>query len=125
MSDVTKRVIVNPITFADHPTNPKLKVGRVGDAQVVTGDHYTQGQLGFFVPEGGVVPEKLLREMWLWNGELGKGRLGGKKGDRVKSRDMDGVRSDGLFYGSQGESWNPAWVAGQDVTDELGITFGS
>ncbi len=118
-----KKVIVNPIVFSDHPTNPKLKIGTVGWNQVVVGDHYHQGQLGFFVPEGGIVPEKLLREMWLWNEELGKGRLGGKKGNRVKARDMDGMPSTGLFYGSQGESWNPEWKPGQDITEETGITF--
>ena len=117
------RIIVNPITFTDHPADPYLKVGTVGGNQVVTGDHYYQGQLGFFIPEGCIVPEKLLREMWLWNEELGKGRLGGKKGNRVKARDMGGVKSTGLFYGSQGESWNPEWKAGQDITEEIGITF--
>ncbi len=117
------RVLVGPISFQDHPTNPKLKVGMCCGYQIVTGDHYYQGQLGFVVPEGGIVPEKILREMWLWNDELSKGRLGGKKGNRVKAREMDGVRSAALFYGSQGESWNPTWVAGQDITDEIGITF--
>lgn len=115
------RIIVFPISLYDHPTNPQLKIGNVSGQQVVTGDHYTQYQLGFFIPEGAVVPEKLLREMWLWNDETGKGRLGGKKGNRVKQREMDGVKSTGLFYGSQGESWNPSWQVGQDITDELGI----
>ena len=117
------RVVVHPIRFTDHPSVPSLKVGTVGDFQVVVGDHYSQGQLGFFVPEGGTVPEKLLREMWLWNDTLGKGRLAGKRGDRVKRRLLDGVESQGLFYGSQGDSWNPDWVEGQDVTEETGVTF--
>ncbi len=117
------KVVVNPITIAAHPTSQKLKVGMVGGHQVVVGDHYYQGQLGFFVPVGGVVPEKILREMWLWNDDLKKGRLGGKKGDRVKAREMDGVKSEGLFYGSQGASWNVAWGEGDDITEEIGITF--
>lgn len=43
---------------------------------VVTGDHYEVGQLGFFIPEGATVPEKLLREMWLWNEATNKGPVG-------------------------------------------------
>jgi hypothetical protein len=117
------RVIVNPITFTEHPTVPTLKVGTVGENQVVTGDHYTQGQLGFFIPQGGIVPEKLLKEMLLWADKFGRGRLAGKQGNRVKAREIGGVMSQGLFYGSQGASWNPEWKEGQDVTDEVGVTF--
>jgi hypothetical protein len=117
------RILVGPIHFTNHPTNPKLKVGMCCGYQIVTGDHYHQGQLGFVVPEGGIIPEKILREMWLWNEENNKGRLGGKKGNRVKHKEMDGVMSFALFYGSQGESWNPNWSAGQDITDEVGIVF--
>lgn len=99
---------------------------------VVTGDHYEVDQLGFFVPADAVVPEKLLREMWLWNDKTGKGRLAGKNGDRVRSRMIEGYLSDGLFYGAyyfhegqriESPSWNPAWQLGQDVSTELGITF--
>lgn len=102
------------------------------DLTLVAGDHYEAGQLGFFIGEGAVLPEKLLREMWLWNDETGKGRLAGKQGARVKGRDIGGVWSGGLFYGAyyfdkgqrvESPSWNPAWQFGQDVTKEVGITF--
>lgn len=83
--------------------------------QIVVGDHYSEGQLGFFIPEGSIVPDKLADEM------LVLGRLGGKKKNRVLKRRMDGVLSDGLFYGSQGASWNPKWIIGQDVTEEVGV----
>lgn len=120
---IMNKIVVAPIHFEDHPYNSTLKVAEFGDFQVVVGDHYEQGQLGFYIPEGAIVPEKLLREMWLFNEDTGKGRLAGKKGNRVKPRIFDRVMSDGLFYGSQGESWNPTWEAGQDITLEIGITF--
>jgi hypothetical protein len=61
---------------------------------------------------------------------LGKGRLAGKNGDRVKSRVFDGIKSEGLFYGAyffengtriEGPSFDLSWVAGLDVSDKLGI----
>jgi hypothetical protein len=117
------RVIVNPVVgYRRHPKADeadsrasRLMVFTVGGNTVVTGDHYSEGQLGFFIPVGAIVPHKLLEEMWL------VGKLGGNKRNRVKAREQFGVMSEGLFYGSQGASWNPAWKAGDDVTDELGI----
>ena len=68
--------------------------------------------------------------------ELGKGRLAGKQGNRVKVRLYGTVRSEGLYYGSQyfeggdpggpfktSDSWNSNWRLGHDVAPELGITF--
>lgn len=127
--------IVRIESIEDIPNSNKKKVWLAANGEkaiVVTGDHYQVGQPGFYVPDGGILPEKLLREMWLWNEELGKGRLAGKNGDRVKTRVMDGVPSSGVFYGAyyfhNGEridspSWNNDWQEGQDVAQELGITF--
>ncbi len=98
----------------------------------VAGDHYEEGQLGFLIPEGAVLPEKLLREMWLWNEQTNKGRLSGKHGNRTKSKKIDGVISNYLFYGAYyiheknkiiSPSWNPEWQEGHDVTEEVGIVF--
>lgn len=120
------RAIVNLIVgYSKHPQadNPdfpraaKLMVFTVGGNTVVTGDHYYEGQLGFFIPAGALVPDKLADEMWV------KGKLAGAQRNRVKARDNFGVMSEGLFYGSQGASWNPKWKPGDDVTDEVGITF--
>jgi hypothetical protein len=110
-------IIVYPIHFTGQRTPTKnLLVAQVGPYQVVVGDHYYEGQLGFFLPAGTIVPDKLAKEMWVL------GRLGGKQKNRVVAKTMDGVQSDGLFYGSQGPSWNPIWVAGQEIDEELGIT---
>jgi hypothetical protein len=124
------RATVHAIRLTSHPTQPHLRLGSVGGFQVVVGDHYEDGTPGVFIPGGAIVPDKLAEEMWV------KGRLAGKQKDRVKAREMRGSWSDGLFYGSRyfevvngekvyhdGPSWNPAWVEGQDVTEELGIVF--
>lgn len=129
--------MVGPISFLDTPEPLKvrgLRLAMICGHQVVVGDHYDEGVLGFHIPDGAVVPQKLLEEMWLWNTATGKGRLGGKRGDRVKRREIDGVLSNGLFYGSrywvmkddqksyvESASWKPEWFAGQDVAAELGI----
>lgn len=118
------RIVIEAIHLAEHPFNPKLKIGHLRESrQVVVGDHYQEGQLGFFVPEGAIVGEKLLREMWLWNEERNRGRLAGKKGNRVKARIMEQVMSDGLWYGSQGESWQPHWIEGLIITEALDIVL--
>jgi len=115
------RCIVTEIYTSRHPSNPSLRtallhLGEERDMrQIVVEDHYSEGQLGFFIPEGSIVPDKLAAEM------LVRGRLGGKKKNRVLKRRLDGVLSDGLFYGSQGASWNPNWIVGQDVTEEVDV----
>lgn len=113
------KCIVNPIHLEPHPTREDLKIGKVGGHTVVVGDHYHEGQLGFFIPENAIIPDKLASEMWV------KGRLAGKQKNRVKSRDFFGVHSDGLFYGSQGASWEEDWKAGDDITEKVGIMFKS
>ena len=137
MADV--QCMVGPICFLDTPESLKvrgLRLAMVCGHQVVVGDHYDAGVLGFHIPDGAVVPQKILEEMWLWNHETGKGRLGGKRGDRVKRREIEGVTSNGLFYGARywvvhekdgpreyidSPSWRPEWYAGKDVAEEVGI----
>ncbi len=118
------KCIVYPISnIRKHPNNEKLYVANVGEYQIITGSepdgscHYFEGQLGFFIPEGAIIPDKLAEEMWV------KGKLCGKNKDVVKAKQRNGVQTDGLFYGSQGASWNNDWKSGDDVTDQVGITF--
>jgi len=124
------KTIVAPIHLKPHPTNEHLMVGEVGGHQVIVGNHYDEGTLGFFIPDGAIIPDKLAEEMWV------KGKLSGKQKNRVKARTMQGVQSEGLFYGSRywtiqdGErvyvdsaSWNSDWIVGQDVSQEVGIQY--
>lgn len=116
------------IKLSDHPNNPKLKIGKLGNLTVVVGDHYDDEVLGFHIPEGSLVPQNLLEDMWL------VGKLAGKQRNRVKNREMFGVMSEGLFYGSrfftvndgqkvyhESRAWNPNWKEGDDVAEQLGI----
>lgn len=120
------------VNILPHPELPHLKVAEVAGNQVVVGDHYDEGVLGIFIPDGAIVPDKLLEDMWL------KGKLAGKQKNRVKARDREGVYSAGLFYGSgywymnpenreieriTSRSWNPEWKEGDDVTEQIGVTF--
>jgi hypothetical protein len=124
--------VVGPIELSDHPSNPKLKIGKIGGRRVVVGNHYDNQVLGFHIPVGAVVPDTILEAMWL------KGKLAGSKKNRVKGRAFDGEYSDGLFYGSryfvlspppgdlayiESPHWNPNWKEGDDVAEELGIYF--
>lgn len=131
MSDPVKRCTVHPIrNIRPHPTLASLRVADVGGHQVIVGDHYNEGTLGIFLPDGAIVPDKLAGEMWVL------GKLAGSKRNKVRAKERGGVRSDGLFYGSRffsdhdgqkeevsSASWNPAWQEGQDVTEEIGVTF--
>jgi hypothetical protein len=127
----TRRCIVYPIhIITTHPETEHLVIADVGEHRVVTGNHYDEGVLGVFIPDGAIIPDKLADEMRVL------GKLAGKKGNRVKAKEMLGVYSEGLFYGSRffdvadgqkvydvGPSWNSDWIEGQDVTEELGISF--
>ena len=115
-------VVVGRIFLRDHPTAAHLQLGTINGHQVVVGRHYDEGTLGFFIPDGAIVPDNLAEEMWV------KGKLSGKNKDRVKAREMYGVFSEGLFYGSRyhvagvyqdSKSWNPSWVEGHII--EVGI----
>ncbi len=127
-----KRCLVGTIRLSDHPTRPDLQVGVVCGFTVVVGRHYADGVRGVFLPEGAIIPDGLAEEMWV------KGSLAGKKKNRVKARDMHGVRSEGLFYGSRfhlgdpggagfvecvGLSFRKEWHDGQDVSIQLGVRF--
>ena len=128
-----KRCIVYPYRIVmSHFGDMPLVLAKVGDHQIVTGDHYDEGTLGVFIPDGAIIPDKLADEMRVL------GKLAGKKKNRVKARTLFGYESEGLFYGSRfydvigdnnqkvfgvGPSWNPDWIEGQDVTEELGVTF--
>jgi hypothetical protein len=74
----------------------------------VVGDHYDEGVLGIFIPDGAIIPDKL----------------------------VDGIFSEGLFYGSRfwvvewgekvyndGPSFSPSWKEGDDVSEAIGVTF--
>jgi hypothetical protein len=98
-----------------------------GPFRLVTGSHYKEGDLGVVIPQGAIIPDNLLDDMWL------RGKLAGKKKNRVAIKTMFGYESEAIFYGQrwideQGNlkyspGWREEWIEGQDVTQDLGITF--
>jgi hypothetical protein len=94
--------------------------------KLVTGYHYYESQLGIVIPDGFVLPDNILEDMWL------KGRLAGKHGNRVKAKMMFGYPSEAVFYGDayfhdgkliHSPAWNPLWKEGDIVTDEIGAVY--
>lgn len=127
---MTPCIVGKLVDLHHHPKGDNLDVGTINGHQVVVGRHYEDGQLGFFIPEGAIVPDKILAEMWLYDFEKGHGMLSGKRGNRVKARDMHGVKSEGLFYGAyyfengkrvESPSWNEEWKEGKDVAVDVGV----
>jgi hypothetical protein len=108
--------------------NRAFQVFNAGDYQLVTGVHYKEDQLGIVIPANATVPEHILIEMWL------NGKLAGAKRNKVRAKLMAGHMSEGLFYGQvwfmgdpsntkQSLLWQESWKEGDDVTDQLGVTF--
>jgi hypothetical protein len=113
-----KVIVVRIHDIQKHPSEPhRFQIIDIGLTKLVTGIHYAVGELGLYIPPNAIVPDKLAEEMELLN------KLGGKKKNKVRSRLMGGIESPGIFYGECGPSWNSNWVEGQDVTNEVGITF--
>lgn len=111
-----------------HPTHEALVVADVGGYQVVIGKHYDQWVLGVFLPDGAIIPENIAKDMWVFQ------RLAGKDRNRVKAKQLHGVLSEGLFYGSRyyemvngvkvykdSPAWNAMWTEGEDVTSEIKV----
>lgn len=124
------RIVVEPIVkIRPHPIAKKLRIAECNGEQLVVGNHYEEGTLGFHIPVGLGVPDKLLEEMWL------KNKLSGPHRNIVTGRTVASVFSNGLFYGSKyfteekgilvyhtSPSWNAAWVIGDDIGADVGIT---
>lgn len=125
-----KAIIVEIVAIKSIENSQLKHVELSNGVKLVVGDHYEVGTPGIFIRDGVIVPDKLLVEMWLWNEQLNKGRLAGSMGNRVKSRKIAGIDSEGLFYGAyyfhggqriESPSWNTIWSIGDEVGDQIGI----
>jgi hypothetical protein len=124
-----KHCLVCKITnLQDHISEQgkEFQTFEAGGYKLVTGKHYKEGQLGIVIPPGTVLPDNILEDMWL------KGRLAGKKRNRVVAKQMFGMQSEAIFYGQEYEhngvpiksrAWNPAWKDGDEVSKEIGASF--
>ncbi len=101
----------------EHPNADRLELARVGGYRsVVPKGKYQAGERVAYIPENAIVPEDLLRSMGLWDGDAGKGRLGGKKGDRVRPVRLRGEISQGLVFRPSDEA-----AVGDDLAAAYGI----
>lgn len=119
------------LDVAPHPYADRLDratpLGTVYEA-VVQKDRFASGDCALYVPEGAVVPERVLRASGFWDDEQGKGMLAGPNGDRVKPIRLRGVLSQGIFIdiptatgllADAGTEWDGALKI--DWADALGI----
>lgn len=83
-----------------HPNADKIEIVRIGDYQsIVLKGQFQEGQLAVYIPEQAIVPERMLRQLKMWDDVNQKGGLGGSAGNRVKAIKLRGVLSQGLIYG--------------------------
>lgn len=144
----------------DHPDADRLSIvtilgynaitAKVPDPSVQEGEaryvhRHKAGDLIVYVPEGAIVPERLLKWFGYWNDEKGHGMLSGNGYDRVKIVRLRGIHSQGLVWPLlKGVSFDthPSWfldgddnwdifdggdrdikvTEGMDVADIYGIT---
>ncbi|MFT5687102.1 MAG: RNA ligase (TIGR02306 family) [Myxococcota bacterium] len=107
----TFAVQVVPVLIEPHHNADALEIARIGGyCSVVGKGAYTDGDLVAYIPEQSIVPGAILEELGL------TGRLAGSKANRVKAIRLRGVLSQGICYPAR-----PGWIAGQDVTEDLGI----
>jgi RNA ligase (TIGR02306 family) len=97
----------------DHPNADRLSLNKIrgfvavsnktvdhaqGESQVDFVHRYKAGDLVIYVPEGAVVPDRLLQRYGYWDEEKQKGILAGSKGNRVKAVKLRGIISQGLIF---------------------------
>lgn len=119
----------------DHPDADRLSLNRIRGYVAIsnkTVDHaqgesdpqfvhrYKAGDLVIYVPEGAVVPDRLLKRYGYWDEEKQKGILAGTKGNRVKAVKLRGVISQGLIFpaDSQGAPKQLGEFKGGDTLSE-------
>lgn len=81
------------LTIEEHPNADALELARVGDyLSIVPKGKYKTGDLGVYIPEQAVLPERVIARLGL------EGRLAGKQKNRVKAIKLRGILSQGLIF---------------------------
>jgi RNA ligase (TIGR02306 family) len=125
-------VKIYKLTIEDHSNADALELAVVGDYRaIVLKDQFITGDLAAYIPEGSIVPDWLIERLGL------TGRLAGKDQNRVKAIKLRGVLSQGLIvpcvgeqsnfpdactFAIQNETQQMGVMAGDDVTEFLGVT---
>lgn len=105
-------VTVETIQIHPHPAADALEIAQVrGYQAIVRKGQFATGELVAYIPEQAILPTSLIDALGL------TGRLAGAEGNRVKAVRLRGVLSQGLCVPCR-----PHWKAGDDVTEELGVS---
>lgn len=134
----TFEVKVYKLEIQPHPNADNIELAKVGDyISIVRKGDFKTGDLGVYIPEQALVPQRFLKAMGL------EGKLSGKDKNRVKAIRLRGVLSQGLVYPVKPtdipgpmpymiEIWKPdepgitseSWYVneGEDIAALLGIT---
>lgn len=111
------------VRIEPHPNADAIEIARVGDFQsIVKKGQFNDGDLAVYIPEQAIVPEKMLREMGMYDETRGKGGLAGSLGNRVKAIKLRGVVSQGLIYPLPNDGTGVVNIEGMDCAEALGIT---
>lgn len=79
--------------IVEHPNADRVEIARVGGYQcVVRKNAFHKGSIAVYIPEGAIVPDRILNRIGL------KGVLSGKEKNRVKAIKLRGVVSQGILY---------------------------
>lgn len=86
-------VKVYKLEIEEHPNADAIELAKVGDYRsIVRKGEFKTGDLGVYIPDGSIVPQKIISFLGL------EGRLAGKQRNRVKAIKLRGVFSQGLIY---------------------------
>lgn len=100
-----------------HPNADRLDLAVVGDYRCVVGKGlYKAGDLVAYIPEGSILPGKVLDALGMRDSTL----LAGKDRNRVKAVRLRGALSQGVCYPVPEN--DPTWQVGADVAAVLGVT---
>lgn len=115
------------LTVEPHPDADRLDIvqpeGTLYRAIAQKG-RFSTGDVAVYVPEGAVLPERVLKASGFWDEEKGKGTLAGSAGDRVKSIKLRGILSQGILISLDDASTlaDHEHTLGGDWASVLGIT---
>jgi RNA ligase (TIGR02306 family) len=118
----TFEVKVYQLRIEEHPNADTLELAVVGDYRsCVRKGQFKTGDLGVYIPEGAVLPERLIEQLGL------VGKLAGPDHNRVKAIKLRGILSQGLICPMEIlEAMNPLrkWnqTVGVDVAGWLEVT---
>lgn len=118
---------------SNHPNADRLSLVTIGGYNAITGKdeqgqhRFSEGELVVYVPEGAVVPERLLKQFGYWNFDKNIGMLAGSKGNRVKAIRLRDVLSQGLVWKLENDNClntgddRIAVLEGDNLADLLGV----